>query len=211
MIINLQAMIYEKTKISEEEFRREFYSETQRSNKDRCTKKYKSIIDAVENDVSYYPVAESSVDKAYTTSFVNSWMSERNYGGNRGHEGVDIMADVNKRGVYPVVSMTDGVITNLGWLEKGGYRIGITSDGGIYYYYAHLDSYANLKEGQYVKAGEVLGYMGDSGYGEEGTKGKFSVHLHVGIYVYEGGKEMSLNPYYLLCLLENRKIKYAYS
>ena len=61
--------------------------------------------------------------------------------------------------------------------------MGILAPGGAYFYYAHLDSYADLKEGDPVKAGDFLGYMGDSGYGEEGTTGKFPVHLHVGIYL----------------------------
>ena len=121
------------------------------------------------------------------------------------------MAEKNKRGLYPVVSITDGVISNLGWLDKGGYRIGITTGDGTYYYYAHLDSYANIKEGSPVKAGELLGYMGDSGYGKEGTTGKFDVHLHMGIYFYKDGEEISVNPYYLLKYLENNKLKYAYS
>lgn len=89
--------------------------------------------------------------------------------------------------------------------------IGITTGDGTYYYYAHLDSYANIKEGDPVKAGELLGYMGDSGYGKEGTVGKFDVHLHMGIYFYEEGEEISVNPYYLLKFLENNKLKYAYS
>ena len=120
------------------------------------------------------------------------------------------MASINERGIYPVVSMTDGTVTNLGWLEKGGYRIGITSESGTYYYYAHLDSYAGISEGEQVIAGELLGYMGDSGYGPEGTKGKFAVHLHVGIYSYKDGEEISVNPYYVLRSLENKKLKYAY-
>ena len=148
-------------------------------------------------------------DEKFRAEF--SWMAERNYGGKRGHEGTDIMAEKNKRGLYPVVSITDGVISNLGWLDKGGYRIGITTGDGTYYYYAHLDSYANIKEGSPVKAGELLGYMGDSGYGKEGTTGKFDVHLHMGIYFYKDGEEISVNPYYLLKYLENNKLKYAYS
>ena len=180
-------------------------------NREEESDEWKTYLENVENDVSYFPVAESSVDKTLKTSFVNSWMAERTYGGERRHEGIDIMASKNIRGLYPVISMTDGVITNLGWLEKGGYRVGITSDSGIYYYYAHLDSYSNIREGQRVKAGDLLGYMGDSGYGPEGTTGKFAVHLHVGIYVYVNGEEVSLNPYYILCHLENKKLKYAYS
>ena len=77
----------------------------------------------------------------------------------RRHEGIDIIASVNQRGIYPIVSMTDGTIQNLGWLELGGYRIGILAPGGAYFYYAHLDSYAPLTEGQQVHAGDLLGYM----------------------------------------------------
>lgn len=197
--------------ITDAAFRADFFSEDILENKNEYSEACKTFLSNVEKEVSYFPVAESSVDKAFKTSYVNTWMSERSYGGKRGHEGIDIMASVNERGVYPVISMTDGVVTNLGWLEQGGYRIGITSDSSIYYYYAHLDSYSNIVEGQRVKAGDFLGFMGDSGYGQEGTKGKFPVHLHIGIYLYDEGKEISVNPYYILCYLENKKLKYAYS
>ena len=90
----------------------------------------------------------------------------------------------NKRGEVPVRSMTNGVIEQMGWLYLGGWRIVIRSASGAYYYYAHLDSYApGIKIGKTVTAGEFLGFMGDSGYGIKGTKGKFIVHLHIGIYV----------------------------
>ena len=91
------------------------------------------------------------------------------------------MADKNERGLYPVISISDGMITNLGWLEKGGYRIGITSPSGVYYYYAHLESYAGIKEGDQVQAGEMLGFMGDSGYGEEGVRVRFVTEDKVGV------------------------------
>lgn len=45
-----------------------------------------------------------------------------------------------------------------------------------------------IKEGDQVQAGEMLGFMGDSGYGEEGTTGQFPVHLHLGIYAFKMGK-----------------------
>jgi len=199
-----KGMSYSKVKINDYEFRAEFYSQEQLENREYYSDECRAILKHVEKDVSYFPVAEASVDKASNTSFVNTWMSERNFGGKRGHEGTDIMASKNQRGLYPVVSMTDGTVTNKGWLEKGGYRVGITSDSGIYYYYAHLDSYSNIEEGQRVKAGELLGYMGDSGYGPEGTVGKFSVHLHVGIYTYVNGEEVSLNPYYVLRSIKKR-------
>lgn len=196
--------------IEDPEFRRNFFADSMRQNKEELSEECKTFLENVENDVDYYPIPESIVDNSLKTSYTDGWMVERNYKGTSGHEGTDIMANVDKRGVYPVVSMTDGVITNLGWLEKGGYRVGITSNSGIYYYYAHLDSYAGLKKGQKVSAGTLLGYMGDSGYGPEGTKGQFAVHLHVGIYSFQEGKEISVNPYYVLLSLEDRKLQYEY-
>ena len=104
----------------------------------------------------------------------------RSYGGKRLHEGTDLMPPKNQRDTFAVVSVCDGVVEKIGWLELGGYRIGIRSKTGTYFYYAHLSSYAEgMKQGKTVKAGELLGYMGDSGYGKEGTVGKFPVHLHL--------------------------------
>lgn len=163
--------------------------------------------EVIWNDVKYFPVPEFTADKSMKVSYANSWMSERTYGGERGHEGTDIMASKNERGLYPVISMTDGVVSKKGWLDKGGYRIGILAPGGAYFYYAHLESYANLNVGDEVRAGDILGFMGDSGYGPEGTTGKFAVHLHLGIYIYPNGKEMSINPYWVLRYIENRKVK----
>ena len=173
--------------------------------------KYDKICKEIWNDLKYFPVPRSSENKNLTVSYVDSWQAKRTYGGERGHEGTDIMAKENVAGVYPVVSITDGVVSEKGWLEKGGYRVGITGKSGGYFYYAHLDSYSDIKIGQKIKAGEVLGYMGDTGYGKEGTRGKFPVHLHVGIYFYDKGKEISVNPYWLLRYLENHKLKYAFS
>lgn len=54
-----------------------------------------------------------------------------------------------------------------------------------------------------MAAGDILGYMGDTGYGEEGTTGKFPVHLHVGIYVRtDAVAELAVNPYPVLKYVE---------
>lgn len=206
-----QTNTWKKTEIQNESFRAEFFSDKLWKRKDQLPQESSRLLEAVKQEVKYFPVPESTLDPKLKTSYVNTWMSERNYGGKRGHEGIDIMALKNQRGLYPVLSMTDGVITNLGWLEQGGYRIGITGNSGTYYYYAHLDSYTEIQKGDKVKAGELLGYMGDSGYGPEGTTGKFDVHLHIGIYVYLDGEEISLNPYYVLRWLEERRLKYEFS
>ncbi|MBQ8558975.1 MAG: M23 family metallopeptidase [Tyzzerella sp.] len=172
---------------------------------------YVEYTEAIWNDLKYFPVPESTTDSKMTVSFTNSWMAERTYGGKRGHEGTDLMAAQNIAGIYPIVSMTNGIVRSKGWLEKGGYRIGIEAPSGAYFYYAHLDSYASIEIGDKVKAGDLLGFMGDSGYGEEGTTGMFPVHLHVGVYIYPNETETSINPYWLLRYLENQKVKCAYS
>ena len=74
------------------------------------------------------------------------------------------MTSNNKPGYFPAVSICDGTIEKMGWLELGGYRIGIRSTHGAYLYYAHLDSYRKgLAVGDMVKAGDILGYLGNTG------------------------------------------------
>lgn len=163
-------------------------------------------------DMQYFPVPVSTTGYAWV-NYVDSWGYERTYGGERAHEGTDVMAGQNQPGIYPVLSVCDGTVTNIGWLELGGYRIGITSANGIYYYYAHLASYAEgLKQGDFVSAGQLIGFMGNTGYSKvKGTAGKFDVHLHFGIYITTPeGAELAVNPYYFLKNLENKVLYYRY-
>lgn len=163
---------------------------------------------AVLSDLRYFPVPRIESESA-DVSYGNTWFEQRKYGGNRRHEGTDLLASNNIRGFFPVVSITDGLVENMGWLKQGGYRIGIRSECGGYFYYAHLYSYApQLKAGDKVIAGQLLGFMGDSGYGSEGTIGQFDVHLHVGIYVRTVIGDMSINPYWILEMLEQHRTQY---
>lgn len=162
-----------------------------------------SLYQAIWDDLVYFPVEQG-------VTYEDSWMFERNYGGKRGHEGCDLMPPKNRSGIYPVFSMTDGTVEKIGWLDKGGYRIGIRSPHGGYFYYAHLSDYGkDFREGDSIHAGDVIGYMGDTGYGPEGTRGKFDVHLHLGIYVRTiDSAEVSINPYWILKSLDGHKLKY---
>lgn len=168
--------------------------------------KYKAIFD----ELKYFPI-RTQVNGDTTVSYEDSWKSARTYGGKRFHEGCDLMASHNVRGYIPVVSITNGTVEKMGWLDQGGNRIGIRTKSGGYFYYAHLYSYApELEVGDEVLAGELLGFMGDSGYGKEGTVGKFDVHLHLGIYINNENEEMSVNPYWILKYLENYKLACYY-
>lgn len=158
----------------------------------------KGYVYAVWTDLSRFPVGAVKSDESATVTFADSWMQSRTFGGDRGHEGCDIMASVDQRGIYPVYSATDGVIEQIGWLRLGGYRIGVRSDSGAYFYYAHLAEYAKeFAVGERVEAGTLLGYMGDTGYSDvPGTTGNFPVHLHFGIYLNDkDSNEFSVNSY----------------
>lgn len=170
-------------------------------------------LSAVWDDLERFPVGTVASDGNAGVSFADSWMQSRNFGGERGHEGCDIMASVNERGIYPIYSVSDGVVENVGWLRLGGYRIGIRSPSGAYFYYAHLAEYAKEFEvGETVLAGTHLGYMGDTGYSDiPGTTGNFPVHLHFGIYINdENGQELSVNPYPMVLYLWEQQGKYTF-
>lgn len=108
--------------VEAEEYRRRFFSDEMLGAKDTLSEACRSFLNRVEADAQYFPIPESTLDESLTVSYVNSWMAERSYKGESVHEGTDIMAGENVRGLYPVLSMSDGVVTNIGWLEKGGYR-----------------------------------------------------------------------------------------
>ena len=166
---------------------------------------------AVFGDLEYFPVPRPS-GREDAAVFEDTFGASRTYGGQRTHEGTDLFGSKNISGYYPVVSVTDGVVEKVGWLPLGGWRIGIRSPSGGYFYYAHLDSYSrDFQEGDSVRAGELLGLMGDTGYGPEGTRGKFPVHLHFGIYIRTSNRrEISVNPYAVLRYLENTAGEYTY-
>nr|WP_304952406.1 M23 family metallopeptidase [Virgibacillus sp. MSP4-1] len=130
--------------------------------------------------------------KGYNYSYRNTWGDPRGFGGRRIHEGTDIFANYG----VPVRSTSYGVVEMKGWNRYGGWRIGIRDTHNIYHYYAHLNGYEdNIKVGQVVKPGDVIGSVGASGYGPKGTSGKFPPHLHYGMYKDNGESEHSFDPY----------------
>ncbi len=176
-------------------------------------RKLRNAYETIFADLRCFPIPSSTRPDTPEISYEDGWMDRRTYGGERGHEGCDIMGTGLPRGSYPVVSISDGVVETVGWLEKGGWRIGIRTASGLFLYYAHLYDYAQEWEtGDRVRAGELLGFMGDSGYGTEpGTVGNFDVHLHVGMYLRtDHYEELSVNPYWILKYLEKYRLSYDY-
>lgn len=108
------------------------------------------------------------------------------------HEAIDIM---KPRGT-PILAVADGTIRKLFLSKPGGNTIyEFDSDDTYCYYYAHLDRYADgLREGQQVKRGEVIGYVGSTGDARPDAP-----HLHFGILKLNGDRHWWegkwLNPY----------------
>lgn len=116
-------------------------------------------------------------------------------GGNRSHEAIDILAPRNT----PVLAVTDGTVAKLWKSKPGGITLYQFDSAGLFcYYYAHLESYARgLKEGDTVRRGEIVGYVGTSG-----NAPRDAPHLHFAIYRLGADRRWwegePLNPYPLL-------------
>ena len=117
----------------------------------------------------------------------------------------------------PVIAVESGYVEALGWNQYGGWRIGIRSfDGLRYYYYAHLRQnrpYSEgLEVGSLVTAGDVIGYLGRTGYSsKENTNNIDTPHLHFGIQIIfdesqkEGNGEIWIDCYQIIRFLyQNR-------
>lgn len=127
--------------------------------------------------------AFSPIAKTFPYSHSRDFGTSRSYGFSRTHLGNDLIGQVGT----PIIAVEGGVVEALGWNRYGGWRIGIRSfDTKRYYYYAHLRKnfpYSlNLKEGSIVKPGDVIGYLGRSGYStNENVNNIQTPHLHFGM------------------------------
>lgn len=121
------------------------------------------------------------VDGVTATQLQNTWGFARD--GGRRHKGIDIMAPRNT----PIRSVTEGIVEIKGMRGLGGQVVTITGPGGYRFYYAHLEEYGAQAVGDWVEAGEIIGYVGNSG-----NAAVSGTHLHYGIYAPNGE---AINPY----------------
>ncbi|MCF6092401.1 M23 family metallopeptidase [Microaerobacter geothermalis] len=132
------------------------------------------------------------ISKGLQYSYRSTWGDARGWGGRRMHEGTDIFASYGT----PVKSVCYGYVEVMGWNIYGGWRVGIRGLDNIYYYYAHLAGFEkSMRIGDIVEPGQIIGYVGSSGYGKPGTQGKFPPHLHFGMYIDNGRTEWAFDPY----------------
>ena len=127
------------------------------------------------------------------SSLVNTYDQARGQG--RRHDAIDIMAP---RGT-PVLAVADGTVMKLFQSERGGITLyELAPDRRTIYYYAHLDRYApGIAEGQTLRRGQLLGYVGNTG---DAGPGNYHLHFEVSTIKapgqYWGGTPQ--NPYPLL-------------
>ena len=127
--------------------------------------------------------AFSPIAAGYGYSHCDDFGNARSFGFARKHLGHDMMGSQGT----PIVAVEGGVVEAMGWNRYGGWRIGIRSfDSRRYYYYAHLQKdhpfAENLEVGDIVQAGDIIGFMGRTGYSDkENTNNIETVHLHFGM------------------------------
>lgn len=127
--------------------------------------------------------AFSPIARGYPYSHYKDFGAQRSYGFKRKHLGNDLTGQVGT----PLVAVESGVVEAMGWNKYGGWRIGIRSfDRKRYYYYAHLRKgypyKLGLEIGDVVQAGDVIGYLGRTGYSTTEDVNNIPMpHLHFGL------------------------------
>ncbi|MDQ3951715.1 MAG: M23 family metallopeptidase [Actinomycetota bacterium] len=118
------------------------------------------------------------------------------------HEGNDVFAEPGT----PVVAVLGGRVEQLGWTFYSGWRVGVRGTDGRYWFYAHLSRFApGLAIGSPVTAGQLLGEVGNTGYGiTPGHRDEFTYHLHLGIQEPDG---TWVNPYPLVARLYDAAVR----
>ena len=172
---------------------------------------------AIEKDGQWIPSyglkAFSPVAAGYGYSHCDDFGMARSFGFRRKRLGHDMMGAQGT----PIVAVEGGVVEAMGWNRYGGWRIGIRSfDNKRYYYYAHLQKdkpfAPGLREGGLVQAGDLIGFMGRSGYSDkENVYNIETVHLHFGLQLIfeesqkECNSEIWVNVYDIVRLLESHR------
>ena len=108
------------------------------------------------------------------SSFVDTFGAPRGDVSGGWHHGDDIFAPLGA----PILACADGLVFSVGWNDVGGNRLWLRDSQGNEFYYAHLSAFSPLaRDGLQVKAGSVLGFVGNTG-DAAGTP----THLHFEVH-----------------------------
>lgn len=162
---------------------------------------------------SYGLKAFSPIAAGYGFSHYKDFGSSRSYGFKRKHLGNDLLGSIGT----PIICVESGTVEVMGWNRYGGWRVGIRSfDRKRYYYYAHLRKdfpfNTHLKEGDTVSAGEVIGYLGMTGYSSKENVNNINIpHLHFGMQIIfdevqkDGNNEIWIDVYEITEFLKKNR------
>jgi Peptidase family M23 len=107
-------------------------------------------------------------------SYIDTFAARRTDVSGDFHHGDDIFGELGQ----PIVAVTGGTIFSVGYEKIGGNRLWLLDRQGNQFYYAHLSAFSTAAvNGAEVKAGEVIGFMGNTG-DAEGTP----THLHFEVH-----------------------------
>jgi murein DD-endopeptidase MepM/ murein hydrolase activator NlpD len=139
------------------------------------------------------------------SSFGDSFGAPRGDIASGWHHGVDIFGQIGE----PLLAVADGTVFSVGWNDIGGYRLWLRDKAGNEFYYAHLSAYSPFAiNGEQVKAGTVLGFMGNTG-----DASTTPYHLHFEIHpvgLLYLGYDGAVNPYtYLLAWQRLQDVDFA--
>ncbi|RAV20418.1 LysM peptidoglycan-binding domain-containing protein [Paenibacillus contaminans] len=139
----------------------------------------------------FFPLPKGTYEKLSNNYADERYWSESGYE-ERKHEGVDIFAPKGT----PIYSVAAGEVINYGWNEMGGWRLTVRVDDSTVFYYAHMSAYASgMAKGVKIAKGQLIGYVGSTGYGPEGTDDQFVPHLHFGIYKTNNSPWTTIDPF----------------
>ena len=99
------------------------------------------------------------------------WRIHPIWGDKRFHTGVDLAANQGA----PIYAIASGTVTTAAYSDAYGYYVSLSHGGGYGSMYAHMTNYT-VSAGQYVSQGEVIGYVGSTGWST-------GPHLHFEVYV----------------------------
>ena len=165
-----------------------------------------SLVRLATPDVTPRQTAGGYVFAVYgPESFVDTFGAPRGTIISGWHHGQDIFAQLGA----PILAVADGTVFSVGWNRVGGWRLWLRDGEGNEFYYAHLSAFSPAAvNGTEVKAGTVLGFVGNTG-DAEGTP----YHLHFEIHpvgLLHLGYDGAVNPYpYLIAWKRLLDIEFA--
>jgi murein DD-endopeptidase MepM/ murein hydrolase activator NlpD len=141
-------------------------------------------------EIKCFPIPLGYDEDSYM--FGDSW-GTRSYG-------AQIIDRENVRGRIPVVSMTAGIVSDVGWKEKTGFQVIIKTSNDTYYSYSNLDVLSDgLAFGTAIQPGTPLGSMGVVGVASA------RLHLEISPQFSLVSRDFRINPFPFLRLVEGEQ------